>query len=84
MNHIQKWTLPEEQIIFWKKIYPVWPYEDAMNGIKGFKQSFVCFVVVLLFYFLYCFQGCHEYEMWAPSDPQQQIPSGKTTKPRMP
>ena len=67
-----------------KNINPVWPYEDAMNGVVGFRQSFVCFVVVLLSYFLYCFQGCHEYEMWAPSDPQQQIPSGKTTKPRMP
>ena len=47
INHIQKWTLPEEQIIFRKKINPFWPDEDAMNGIEGFKQSFICFVVLL-------------------------------------
>ena len=70
------------QIIFQKK--SILLGLTRMPWIWGFKQSFFCYVVVLLSNFLYCFQGCHEYEMWAPSDPQQQIQSGKTTNPRMP
>ena len=49
--------------------------------IQAILYLFCCPVVLI---FLHCFQGCHEYEMWAPSDPRQQNQSEKTTNPRMP
>ena len=48
INHIQKWTLPEEQIIFRKKINPFWPDEvlkDSSNPL---------FVLLLSCCFIFC------------------------------
>ena len=39
-----------------KKINPVLPYKDAMNGIEGFKQSFISFVVLLFWFFCIVFK----------------------------